>query len=195
MHKRSQKKFKVSEKIEIIILVLFIVVLSLGIVFAGTEEVNAATKKIRIPNTKVYADARVVNAFKELDFKVKFDKNMKYAGTFSVAKHAIILKKPSRFNTLHEMGHFLSRLHDGADSTKEFKKIYKVEKKKYAGRKKSYVTKNSREYFAESFRQYTTWNKGLKKQRPKTYAYIDKMVKTITDEDIENMYEAYGWAW
>jgi len=173
---------------------MLIVALCAGMVFAGTEEVSAATK-MKIPNTKVYADKRVVKAFKELDFKVKYNKSMEYAGTFSVAKHAIVLKKKSKFNTLHEMGHFLSRLHDGADSTKEFQKIYKAEKKKYKGRLKSYITKNSKEYFAESFRQYTTWNKGLKKQRPKTYAYIDEMVKTISDEDIENMYAAYGWAW
>lgn len=173
---------------------LFIIALCIGMVCVWTEEVSASSK-MKIPNTKVYADSRVVDAFKTLDFKVKYNKSMKNAGTFSVAKHAIVLKKKSKNNTLHEMGHFLSRLHDGADSTKEFQKIYKAEKNKYKGRLQSYIKANSKEYFAESFRQYTTWNKGLKKQRPKTYAYIDKMVKTISDEDIENMYAAYGWAW
>lgn len=178
----------------IVLLSVLIFVLCTVTIIVETENVNATTMK-KIPNTNAKADSRVVDAFKTLDFKVKYNKSMKNAGTFSVAKHAIVLKKKSKFNTLHEMGHFLSRLHDGADSTKEFQKIYKAEKNKYKGRLQSYIKANSKEYFAESFRQYTTWNKGLKKQRPKTYAYIDEMVKTISDEDIENMYAAYGWAW
>lgn len=177
-----------------VVSMLFIMTLCVSIVFAGTEEASAATK-MKIPNTNAKADSRVVKAFKELDFKVKYNKSMENAGTFSVAKHAIVLKKKHKYNTLHEMGHFLSRLHDGADSTKEFKKIYKAEKKKYNGRLKSYIRSNSKEYFAESFRQYTTCPKTLKKQRPKTYAYIHKMVTTITDQHVEDMYAAYGWAW
>ena len=178
----------------IILSMLLVLTLSTGLVLASTQQASAASK-ITIPNTSAKVDSRVVNAFKDLGFKVKYDKNLDYAGTFSVSKHSIILQKKSKNNTLHEMGHFLSRLKDGADSTKEFKNIYKAEKNKYSGRLKSYVKSNSKEYFAESFRQYTTWNSGLKKQRPKTYAYIKETIESISEDDVEAMYDAYGWAW
>ena len=175
-------------------IMIFIAFLMFGLFVLNGENAYAATKS-KIPNTSVYCDSKLVDAFKELGFKVKYDKKMEYAGIFSVSKHAIILKRKDKFNTLHEMGHFLSRLQEGADSTEEFKKIYKLEKKKYSARLKSYVTKSSKEYFAESFRQYCTWNSGLKKQRPKTYKYIDKMLKTISEEDVKNMHDAFSWAW
>lgn len=153
----------------------------------------------KIPGTDVKADQRIVNAFKILDFKVMYDKNLKYSGIFSIKGHAIILRKRNKMWTLHEMGHFLSRLQEGADSTKKFKVIYKAEKRKYRslpGKKdKKYVTKNCKEYFAQSFADYTIRPSVLKKNRPATYTYIKKQVETITKEDIAAMRAAYGWAW
>ncbi len=105
--------------------------LTTGLVLAMTEDANAATVSMKtIPATSAKADSRVVNAFVELGFTVKYNKNLGYAGVFSVADHAIHLKTRNKTNTLHEMGHFVSRLQNGADETSEFVKIYKSEKKK-----------------------------------------------------------------
>lgn len=167
-------------------------------VFGTATDTYAATsvsKKV-IPSTTVKADSRVVDAFVDLGFEVRYDKNMKdYAGVFSVGQHAVILKYKDKTNTLHEMGHFVSRLQKGADETTEFVKIYKAEKKNYNGKLQSYIKASSKEYFAQSFAEYTTSPKMLKSSRPKTYAYVKAQVEAIDQQDVDDMYAAYGWAW
>lgn len=174
-----------------------VTILTVFLLLSLTSSYGAAMEKI--PGTDVKADYRIVNAFTELDFKVKYDRNLECSGIFSVKEHSIILQKRNRVWTLHEMGHFLSRLQQSADSTKKFKYIYQAEKYKYKslpGKKdKKYVTKNCKEYFAQSFADYTIRPSILKKNRPGTYTYIKKQVESITGEDIAAMREAYGWAW
>ena len=182
--------------LRVFITIILTLDLTTGFVLAMTEDANAATVSMKtIPATSAKADSRVVNAFVELGFTVKYNKNLGYAGVFSVADHAIHLKTRNKTNTLHEMGHFVSRLQNGADETSEFVKIYKSEKKKYNGTQKSYITKNSKEYFAQSFAEYTQNPSKLKKSRPKTYKYVKTQVDTIEQQDVDNMYSAYGWAW
>lgn len=172
------------------------IALATSLVLATTGTADAATVKMKtIPSTNAKADSRVVDAFTELGFKVKYDKNLGYAGVFSVASHAVFLKSKNSTNALHEVGHFVSRLQKGADETSEFVKIYKAEKKKYNGTQKAYITKNSKEYFAQSFAEYTENPTKLQKSRPKTYAYVKKQVDSIDQKDIDDMYAAYGWAW
>ncbi len=175
----------------------FVTILTVFLLLSSASSYGASMEKI--PGTDVKADHRIVSAFTELDFQVKYDKNLKYSGTFSIKKHAIILRKRNKVWTLHEMGHFLSHLQGDAASTKKFKAIYKAEKRKYRslpGKKdKKYVTKNCKEYFAQSFADYTIRTSALKKNRPDTYTYIKKQVETITGENIAAMRDAYGWAW
>lgn len=51
------------------------------------------------------------------------------------------------------------------------------------------------EYFAESFRDYTENASALKSQRPQTYNYINGLVNSISDKDVSDFYNAYGWYW
>lgn len=162
--------------------------------FAATDTVDAASKKM-IPGTNAKADSRVVNSFVDLGFTVKYDKNLGHAGVFSVAKHAVIMKSNNTTHVLHEMGHFVSRLQNAADEKKAFVKIYKAEKNNYDGAQKEYITKNGKEYFAQSFAEYTQNPARLKNNRPQTYEYIKAQVDTISQQHVDNMYAAYGWAW
>lgn len=183
--------------LRVMLTVVLTVVLTATMVFAGTTETYAATNAVKktIPSTSVKADKRVVDAFVDLGFTVKYDKNLGYAGVFSVGKHAIIMKKASSTDTLHELGHFVSRLQKGADEKAEFVKIYKSEKNKYTGKLQSYIKGNSKEYFAQSFAEYTQNPSKLKASRPKTYNYVKAQVEAIDEQDVNDMYAAYGWAW
>lgn len=160
---------------------------------------KANSGQAKIPGTTTYADKKVVDAFTTLEFEIIYDKELDYAGVFSIQHHAIILKKQNRNWLLHEMGHFLSRLKDGADSTKKFKDIYRKERQSYRDIKgqnvRKYVCKNNKEYFAQSFADYTIRPKTLKKQRPGTYTYIARKVDSISKADIERIKEMYGRAW
>lgn len=181
---------------KVFITIMITLVLTTGLVLATTDNAHGATVSMKtIPSTTAKADSRVVNAFVELGFSVKYNKNLGYAGVFSVADHAIHLKSRNKTHTLHEMGHFVSRLQKGADETAEFVKIYKAEKNKYTGTQKAYITKNSKEYFAQSFAEYTQNPSKLQKSRPKTYKYVKAQVESISQQDIDDMYKAYGWAW
>lgn len=152
--------------LRVMVSIILMVALSTAMTFAGTggTKVSETNSVKTIPSTSVKADSRVVDAFVDLGFKVKYDKNMANgAGVFSVAKHAVILKYKNEENTLHEMGHFVSRLQKGADETAEFVKIFNTEKKKYNGKLKSYIKGSNKEYFAQSFAEYTTNPSKLKK--------------------------------
>lgn len=172
--------------------VFTVLVLVLSLTTSGAF---AATSSKTIPNTSVKADSRVVNAFVKLGFKVKYDKNYYYAGTFSVAKHSIIMKTRTKMHILHEMGHFVSELNNGAGKSKSFASVYKAEKSKYKGSQRSYILSTSEEYFAQSFAEYTSNPRALKKQRPKTYNYIRSKINAINQSLINDMYRAYSWAW
>lgn len=173
---------------------LLIIVMAALMILVSASDASAASKKT-IPQTSAKADSRVVNAFTDLGFEVRYDKNLGLAGTFSVGKHAIIMSDRNATNTLHEMGHFVSRLQRGADETSEFVKIYKSEKNKYNGKQASYIKSNSKEYFAQSFAEYTQNPTKLKNSRPKTYKYVQKQVNAIDQQDIDDMNAAYSWAW
>lgn len=197
-HKWKERHIEKSTYLKVLACILIPMVLLYQIqepVFAETVK----NEKMRITNTNTYADKRVVSAFKELKFEVIYDKEANYAGTFSIRHHAIILKGKNKKWLLHEMGHFLSHLKGGAANTKKFEYIYKKEKKGYRDMKgqkvKKYVCKNSKEYFAQSFADYTIRPKTLKKQRPKTYAYIFGKVASVTETDIVRIKQMYGRAW
>ena len=53
------------------------------------------------------ADANVLNAFENLEFKIEINPTSSYSGYFSVKAHNIILKKSSGDTIYHELGHFV----------------------------------------------------------------------------------------
>lgn len=175
----------------ILVALLLVLSLSAASALAATEAASVKT----VPGTDVKADSRVVDAFVDLGFKVKYDKHHNYAGTFSVAKHAIIMKTDNKMHLLHEMGHFVSEINNASGTSKEFTSIYKSEKIKYHGSQKAYITGTSEEYFAQSFAEYTVSPKALGKSRPKTYKYIKANVESIDQKAVQDMYDAYSWAW
>lgn len=135
------------------------------------------------------------NAFVNLGFGFKVNSKLSTTGVFSVRNHNIQLKRGQSSYLLHELGHFVAALKGRADQTSEFKKIYNTEKNAYVGNNKAYVTQDAGEYFAESFRDYTENVSALKSQRPQTYNYINGLVDSISDKDVSDFYNTYGWYW
>lgn len=144
---------------------------------------------------KGHVDSRVYNAFVNLGFGFKVNSKLSTTGVFSVRNHNIQLKRGQSSYLLHELGHFVAALKGRADQTSEFKKIYNTEKNAYVGNNKAYVTQDAGEYFAESFCDYTENASALKSQRPQTYNYINGLVNSISDKDVSDFYNAYGWYW
>ena len=140
-------------------------------------------------------DSRVYDAFNTLGFEFNVDPELATTGVFSVQNHNIQLKRGQSSYLLHELGHFVATLKGRADKKSEFASIYNAEKGAYVGNNKSYVTQTASEYFAESFCDYTENASALKSQRPQTYNYINDLVNSISDKDIKNFYNAYGWYW
>lgn len=141
---------------------------------------------------KGHVDSKVYNAYTALGFGFSINSSLNTTGVFSVSKKKIELKRGQSSYLLHELGHFVAALKNTADETSEFKNIYNAEKASYVGNNKAYVTQDAGEYFAESFRDYTENPSALKSQRPKTYAYINKMVESISNSDV-NWFKNYYW--
>lgn len=136
-------------------------------------------------------DSRVSKAFTELGFKVIVDPSVSYAGHFEARYQRITLKKEN--NTLyHEMGHFLAFIAGNVDKSGSFVSVYNAERDKYTATNKAYVTQNSSEYFAESFKNYTENPSALKASRPRTYTAIVNALDKVTDSQISKMKSTYS---
>lgn len=171
---------------------------NLGITTSKSNNAVAVTSGFAIndfSDIKGHVNSRVYNAFVNLGFGFKVNSKLGTTGVFSVRNHNIQLKRGQSSYLLHELGHFVAALKGRADQTSEFKKIYNTEKNAYVGNNKAYVTQDAGEYFAESFRDYTENASALKSQRPQTYNYINGLVNSISDKDVSDFYNAYGWYW
>ena len=171
---------------------------NLGITTSKSNNAVSVTSGFAIndfSDIKGHVDSRVYNAFVNLGFGFKVNSKLGTTGVFSVRNHNIQLKRGQSSYLLHELGHFAAALKGGADQTSEFKKIYNTEKNAYVGNNKAYVTQDAGEYFAESFRDYTENASALKSQRPQTYNYINGLVNSISDKDVSDFYNTYGWYW
>lgn len=79
----------------------------------------------------------------------------------------------------HEIGHFADiKCMGNTSQTKAFNKIYKAEAKVFDNGENDYASSDSQEYFAEAFSEYVTCAGYLKKTVPKTYNYIDALMKS-----------------
>lgn len=151
-----------------------------------------------LSDIKGHVDKKVYNAFCELGFTFCINPSLPTTGRFSVREQNIQLKRGYSSYLIHELGHFLSIVkgHNAyIDETDTFKAIYEAEKNAYQGNNKRYVTSDTSEYFAESFRDYTEDAAALKRQRPRTYDYIHKAVSSLSGSDITAFRNACRWMW
>lgn len=137
------------------------------------------------------ADANVLNAFENLEFKIEINPTSSYSGYFSVKAHNIILKKSSGDTIYHELGHFVGWLAGNVDTSSEFVAIYNKEKSALQSANYQYLTKSSAEYFAESYKDYVLSPQNLQSSRPQTYEFIKNAVSRITDARVTNIKSAY----
>lgn len=153
----------------------------------------------KFSDIKGHVDSKVYDAFVNLGFELKINSKLATTGVFSTKNHNIQLKRGQSSYLLHELGHFVSALkgRNGKkiDQSSEFTRIYNEEKSAYVGNNKAYVTQDTAEYFAESFRDYTENPSALKSQRPETYSYISQMVSSLSSSDVKAFRNAYGWYW
>lgn len=153
----------------------------------------------KFSDIKGHVDSKVYDAFVNLGFEFKINSALATTGVFSTKNHNIQLKRGQSSYLLHELGHFVSALkgRNGKkiDQSSEFTRIYNEEKSAYVGNNKAYVTQDTAEYFAESFRDYTENPSALKSQRPETYSYISQMVSSLSSSDVKAFRNAYGWYW
>lgn len=137
------------------------------------------------------ADANVLNAFENLEFKIEINPTSSYSGYFSVKAHNIILKKSGGDTIYHELGHFVGWLAGNVDTSSEFVAIYNQEKGALQSANYQYLTKSSAEYFAESYKDYVLSPQNLQSTRPQTYDFVKKAVARITDARVTNIKSAY----
>ena len=137
------------------------------------------------------ADANVLNAFENLEFKIEINPTSSYSGYFSVKAHNIILKKSSGDTIYHELGHFVGWLAGNVDTSSEFVAIYNKEKSALQSANYQYLTKSSAEYFAESYKGYVLSPQNLQSSRPQTYEFVKNAVSRITDARVTNIKSAY----
>lgn len=94
-----------------------------------------------------------------------------------------------RVAVAHEIGHAYDDYLGWISDSKEFKKVYKAEKKKFistSGVENSYFRSDRSELFAEAFSMYIHDRKILKKNTPKTYKFIVNLRKKGEDKEKES---------
>lgn len=137
------------------------------------------------------ADANVLSAFENLEFKIEVNPTSSYSGYFSVKAHNIILKNTSGNTIYHELGHFVGWLAGNVDTSSDFVAIYNKEKSALQSANYQYLTKSSAEYFAESYKDYVLSPQNLQSTRPQTYEFVKNAVSRITDARVTNIKSAY----
>lgn len=166
-----------------------------GVTYSCKVTVKKSSKSL-IRKAAPQANECVLKAFEDLDFRLLYDGSVSYAGYFSAGDQSITLRYADD-TVYHELGHFLAWIAGNVDKKSEFATIYQEEKGKYTGVRKAYVTQNTSEYFAESYRDYILSNASLKKNRPKTYAYVKNAVQIIQNspDRITKIKNAYKVIW
>ena len=155
---------------------------------------NSVTGTIDVGQYASKTDSRVLTAYRTLGFTAEVDPSVSYSGYYDTRNRKITLRKADE-TIYHELGHFVAFISGNTDQTAEFKAIYSQEKALYTAYNKSYVTQNSSEYFAESFKEYTLNPTALKAARPKTYAAVKAAVDKFTDDRITKIQKTYGPIW
>lgn len=166
---------------------------------SNTTASNATTRvyNVAIRNVAPKAHSNVLSAYELLGFTTEVNSTVAYSGYFGVKEHKIILQQSGGNTAYHELGHFVGWIAGNLDTKSEFVAIYNAEKGKMTGSNTAYLTKNSSEYFAESYKDYVLNPSGLKSSRPQTYSYIEKAVNKVTTAraaTIKTAYDKAYWA-
>lgn len=161
---------------------------------ASTASTAKAKYEVSVTKVAPKADTRVISAFQTLGFKVYVDASVSYAGYFDAKTRTITLKEEND-TIYHELGHFLAFIAGNADKTSAFTAVYNAEKGSYTGVNKAYVTQNSSEYFAESFRDYILNAGALKSSRPKTCAAVTEALNKVTTAQVTKIQKLYAPVW
>ena len=166
------------------------------------QEVGTSSAKgnaSKIDDLKGIVAPDIIAVFKELGFTVEIDtkeaKAKGYSGCFSPSRKKIILARGDTATLIHEVGHFISFIKFGGDSKEEFIRVYESDKARAAKfyRLASYTTKARNEYFAESISTFYMNGAKLKSQCPKTYAYMQSVINSVSMQDAANVKSEYGW--
>ena len=155
---------------------------------------NSVKGSIDVGQYASRADSRVLNAYRTLGFTAEVNPSVSYAGYYNTRNRKITLRKLDD-TIYHELGHFVAFISGNTDQTAEFKAIFAQEKTLYTAVNKAYVTQNSAEYFAESFKEYTLNPTVLKSSRPKTYEAVKNAVDKFTDDRIARIQKTYSVIW
>lgn len=168
-----------------------------GRMAAGGSIKNGHAKKI--DDLQGIIDEDIIAVFKDLGFKVEVNsreaRERGYSGCFSPSRKKIILARGDTATLIHEVGHFVSFIKFGGDSEKDFLTVYNKEKSKASKfyRMPGYTTSSRHEYFAETVSTFYVNDKKLKSSCPKTYAYMESVIASISLEDSKNVKNRYGW--
>ena len=133
---------------------------------------------------------------KEYGFKYNImgiytEKKKHYEGSEEILWYQGTIKVEDREEAMtaliHEIGHYIDYTHDTISETEEFKgiKAEEVGELAYYFKPNKGNYKNTEEYFAESFKYYILEPEELEKRCPKTFRYIDKIVKSYSKEIIK----------
>ena len=155
---------------------------------------NSVKGSIDVGQYASRADSRVLNAYRTLGFTAEVNPSVSYSGYYDTRNRKITLRKMDD-TIYHELGHFVAFISGNTDQTAEFKAIFAQEKTLYTAVNKAYVTQNSAEYFAESFKEYTLNPTVLKSSRPKTYEAVKNAVDKFTDDRIARIQKTYSVIW
>ncbi len=153
---------------------------------------SSATATIEALAPKV--DSRITSAWNTLGFGITIDSSVSYSGYFDAKKQSITLKSADE-TIYHELGHFLAFIAGNADTSSAFVAIYNSEKDLVTAYNKSYVTQDSSEYFAESFKDYTLDAASLQASRPQTYAAIEAALEKVTTAQVTKIATVYASIW
>ena len=155
---------------------------------------SSVTGTISVSKYASKADSRVLTAYTTLGFTAEVNPSVSYSGYYDTRNRKITLKKADD-TIYHELGHFVAFISGNTDQSSAFKAVYAQEKALYTAYNKTYVTQNSSEYFAESFKEYTLNPAALKAARPKTYAAVQEAVSKFTDDRIAKVQKVYSVVW
>lgn len=122
------------------------------------------------------------------------DSSVSYSGYFDAKKQLITLKSADE-TIYHELGHFLAFIAGNVDTSSAFVAVYNSEKDLVTAYNKSYVTQDSSEYFAESFKDYTLDAASLQASRPQTYAAIEAALEKVTTAQVTKIATVYASIW
>jgi hypothetical protein len=158
---------------------------------ANAATATAGKTTVALSNAAPKLTSNVASAYTELNFKIIVDPSVSYSGLFDANTQTITLRTLDD-TVYHELGHFLAFVAGNVDESASFQSIFAQEQSKYTEFNKAYVLQNSKEYFAESYKNYILDKDALKASRPLTYAAIESALASVTETQVTRLKVVYG---